>query len=131
MSSGTNTDVASLWGNEECMYAVGFDGLVLKLVGDHWQRLTFNSNAELYSICGFGSDNMYFCGSDGTIIHFNGAEFKEMPSQTMEFFLDIWGPSAEFVFAVGDMGISLNSTLDHEADVGQRAGQSIRGVYRR
>ena len=58
MSSGTNTDVAALWGNEECMYAVGFDGLVLRLVGDHWERLTFNSNAELYSICGFGSDNM-------------------------------------------------------------------------
>ena len=34
-------------------------------------------------------------------------EFKEMPSQTMEFFLDIWGPNEDFVFAVGDMGMIM------------------------
>ena len=30
-----------------------------------------------------------------------------MPSQTMEFFLDVWGPSREMVFAVGDEGMIL------------------------
>ena len=30
-----------------------------------------------------------------------------MPSQTMEFFLDVWGPSSEMVFAIGDEGMIL------------------------
>jgi len=31
----------------------------------------------------------------------------EMPTRTQDFFLDVWGPSKEMVFAVGDLGMVM------------------------
>ena len=86
---------------------MGFDGLVLKQDGEGWTRMTFNSGAEFYGVCGFGPEEVYLVGSEGAILKFDGVNFTEMPSQTMEFILDVWGPSRDMVFAVGDEGMIL------------------------
>jgi len=79
----------------------------LKQEDDKWKRLTINSNHEFYGFCGFGPDDMYICGSDGIIYKFNGNVVTEMPTRTQDFFLDVWGPSKEMVFAVGDLGMIM------------------------
>ena len=75
------------------MYAVGFDGLILKQEEDKWKRLTINSNHEFYGFCGFGPDDMYICGSDGIIYKFNVNVVNEMHTRTQDFFIDFCVPS--------------------------------------
>ena len=63
---------------------------------------------SLFGVWGTQTDNVYICGSHGTILHFDGEEWKVMETGTEEYLLSIWGTSDDNIFVVGD-----NSSILH------------------
>ncbi len=78
-------------------------------------------NNNLNGVWGNASDNIYFVGDDGTIIHYDGTDYSTMASNTTEDLNAIWGipfvknnPSdTENIFVVGDNGEAL---INEEGD---------------
>jgi len=78
-------------------------------------------NKNLNGLWGNASDNIYFVGDDGTIIHYNGTDFTSMESGTNKDLNAIWGLPSEKtdpdetdnIFVVGDDGETL---INEEGD---------------
>ncbi|MBU2629613.1 MAG: hypothetical protein KKE61_13430, partial [Proteobacteria bacterium] len=70
---------------------------------------------DLHGIWGNASDNIYFVGKSGTILHFDGSDFTTMTSTTTEDLNAIWGLPAQKtnpnvsdnIFVVGNNGETL------------------------
>ena len=63
---------------------------------------------SLFGVWGTSGDNIYICGSHGTILNFDGTDWKPMESGTEEYLLSIWGASSEDIYAVGDNAAMLH-----------------------
>ena len=73
--------------SSDCIYAVGDDGLVIRFDGDksgsicHWEEMhkcLDLTESHLLSIFGFGEDNIFVGGADGTMLHFDGVKWNSM-----------------------------------------------------
>ena len=56
---------------------------------------------HLLSIFGFGKDNIYVGGAEGTMLHFDGTKWNSMDLNGRWAINNIWGASPNNVFAVG------------------------------
>ncbi len=72
-------------------------------------------NKQFNGVWGNASDNIYFIGADGTIVHFDGQTFTQETSSTTQDLNAIWGlpesksdPAArDRIFVVGNNGMAL------------------------
>lgn len=76
----------------------------------HWNGMDWNQynltemgiNGGGRACWGTSSENMYFVGYQGAIVHFNGENFVQMESGTSTYLLDVQGtPNGQYVFAAG------------------------------
>jgi hypothetical protein len=66
----------------------------------------------LYSVWGSSPDNVWAVGDQGTIIHWDGVEWRKIASPVNLLLYDVWGSSASNVYAVR-FSLSQNSQLIH------------------
>ena len=100
-----------MWGEDiEHIHTVGGEGVYRFYNGKEFLRreeLT-DETVSLFGVWGMGNDNIYICGSHGTILRYDGTDWKSMQSGTKEYLLSIWGTSGENIFVVGDNSVMLH-----------------------
>lgn len=66
----------------------------------------------LYAVWGSSPDDVWAVGDKGTIIHWDGSEWKKVQSPVNLLLYDIWGASASDIYAIR-FSLSQNSQLIH------------------
>ena len=64
--------------------------------------MTSGTSENLKSIWGVTQKDIFIVGLDGTILHYDGSVWSAMDSGVTYSFYDIWGSSANNIFAVGN-----------------------------
>lgn len=64
--------------------------------------------STLEGIWGASPDDVFAVGEGGAILHYDGADWREMDSGVTEFLFDVWGVAPDDVFAVGYDGTILH-----------------------
>lgn len=72
------TYLRALWGFGDVVYAVGAFGTLAMYDGKIMTIIPIPTANHLSDIWGAGANNIYITGSDGTILHFNGHEWKHV-----------------------------------------------------
>jgi hypothetical protein len=97
------------------LFAVGFNGALLRFdladAASGWQTITnpAPTNAYLWDVWGCSDCSMAFAvGLFGTIIEYDGEEWRLIASPTEENLLAVWGSDETDVFAVGNKGTILH-----------------------
>ena len=67
---------------------------------------------SLNSVWGSSPDNVWAVGQRGTIIHWNGQEWKKVDSGVEYYLNDIWGTSPDNIYAIS-LSLSNNARLLH------------------
>ncbi|MEM9073345.1 MAG: hypothetical protein AAGE52_32875 [Myxococcota bacterium] len=101
----------SVWGpSSDNLYAVGgtpTEGVVWNRNADGWQEVPLGVSVPLLNwVYGFGADNIFFAGNEGTIVHWDGASFSVQNTPTSENLWGVWGAAPDDVYAVGGSGRS-------------------------
>ncbi|MBK6535930.1 MAG: hypothetical protein IPF99_42285 [Deltaproteobacteria bacterium] len=69
------------------------------------------SLSTLYGVWGAAPNDVWAVGEGGTILHWDGARWSSIPSNTTATLRSVWGASAGDVWAVGDNGTAVHYTL--------------------
>lgn len=107
--TGLDRAVLSAWGAgpRDVWFAGGGLGsgpgaLVLHFDGDAFVEETpMALSATLWWVFGLSSDDLYFCGEGGNILHRTGGAFAPMKSGTSYTLYGLWGTSDSNLWAVG------------------------------
>ena len=75
----------------------------------------------LYAVWGSAPDDVWAVGGHGTIIHWDGVEWKKVESPTEKLLTDIWGSSSNNIYAVG-------FSLINQAEIIHYDGNSWRNI---
>ena len=65
-------------------------------------------SSTFYAIWGSSSTDVYAVGDGGTILHYDGNTWSNMPSGTSDTLSAVWGSSSSDVYTVGTNGIILH-----------------------
>jgi photosystem II stability/assembly factor-like uncharacterized protein len=113
-SSGTASDLRSVYGNKKTLWAVGTGGTVLHSTdGETWKLQSSGTTSDLFSLYGTGDGKtMWAVGENGTILHSSDGEtWTTQSSGTTETLLSVYGTGdGKTLWAVGDNGSILHST---------------------
>ncbi len=74
-----------------------WDGVETSLM---WER-NIGTNETVEQIWGSSNSDIYFVGNEGTIVHYDGADFVKMESGTEVDLTDIWGVSNSEIWVAG------------------------------
>jgi YVTN family beta-propeller protein len=77
---------------------------VAELASGSWSQMSSGTTSNLLWVWGSSSSDVYAVGSDGTILHFDGASWSEMVGSTTYRVRAVWGSSASNIFGVGGTG---------------------------
>jgi len=66
--------------------------------------MTSGTTDDLYGIWGSSPSDVYACGTNGIILHYNGKTWSPMVSNSAVIFTRIWGSSPSDIFAVATLG---------------------------
>ncbi len=75
---------------------------------DGWGTQSSGTSLTLRDVWGSSASDMYACGVDGTVLHYNGTAWSPVSSNTTGDLYSIWGSSADDIFAVGEAGIVIH-----------------------
>ncbi len=100
-----------IWGNSGTdIYAVGSSGKIQHYNGSEWDEAVLG-DYFLQGVWGSSEDDIFvvgYDGADGVIFHSDGIEWSRMTAPATGALYDVWGTSANNVFAVGTAGTILN-----------------------
>ncbi|MGF1469779.1 MAG: hypothetical protein ACFCGT_26950 [Sandaracinaceae bacterium] len=95
------------------VFAVGGDaddgtgGRILRSDGDGWADVDHGLAVPLLNwITGFGPDDLWVVGVEGTMIHHDGSTWARVEVPTQEDLWGIWGAAPDDIWAVGGSGRS-------------------------
>lgn len=96
----------SVWGRSSTdVYAVGSDAgsgpLVLHFDGERWTRLSTGIRGDLWWVNGLASGPIFFGGTDGQILSYDGTTFTPMDTPDNGTVFGIWCAASDDVWAVG------------------------------
>ena len=86
---------------------MGDNGAILHFDGTTLSAMTSPTRETLVDVYGNSSTDVFAVGLSGTIVHYDGAEWKIQPSGVIDGLFGIWTSTAE-AFAVGDAGRILH-----------------------
>jgi hypothetical protein len=107
------------WGpSADDVYAVGgtpAEGLIMHFDGTAWTKVDTGLSFPLLNWCyGFGSDDITFVGTFGTVLHFDGAIFTKESTPTDQDLWGVWGSAPNDLWSVGGRGSAENqATILH------------------
>jgi hypothetical protein len=104
--------VWGVWGSSpDDLWAVGGEtagstGFIWRNQGDGWQEVElpdgFPRPGAWFKAWGTAADDVWFCGMDGALVHYDGSDFEEVDAATNRTLLTIHGrPDGSLVTAVG------------------------------
>ncbi len=102
--------VAALWGppGSDDLWAVGSDGLILRRSLGVWTRQPSGTSEPLHGVWGRNAMDVYAVGR-GTLLHFDGAAWRALPSPDPGDLLAIWGaPTGELLVAKANGRVVTN-----------------------
>lgn len=136
MESGTIENLRGVWGSSETdIFAVGDNGTILHYDGSIWSFMNSETTAWLLGLWGSSGADVFATGGNydatkgwwdasswdgGTILHYDGDSWSEMPNEAPSQILGVWGSSGNNVFAVGNEGIILRYVSDNDPCVFER-----------
>ena len=82
-------------------YATYNHSNVMYCDGKEWTHVETGVDADLFSIWGSASNNIFAVGESGTILHYDGSQWAQMTSGTTFDLRGVWGTSEGAVYAVG------------------------------
>jgi hypothetical protein len=91
-------------------YTIKWDG---KEWSDTQHKIEPEGNALVRNIWGFSSSDMFSVGVSGTVMHFDGAEWRPFETLGLDRFnsySDIWGTSKSDLYVVGDYDPQISSS---------------------
>lgn len=116
----------SAWGPDDSdrVYAVGGmplpsvdtgEGFIMARDGENWSALELPPGTPLLNwMIGFGDDNLFVAGNQGTVLHWDGSAWSTMDTPTEEQLWGIWGSAPDDLWAVGGGGrAESEATLLH------------------
>ena len=107
MTTGVDVTLLALWGSSmENIYAVGSDRIVLRYDGQTWITV-YGPEAALHfsSVWGSDPDHVFIAGDGAQILHCSTKECRWQDAPFHYPLADIWGRSAEDVYAAGSQGM--------------------------
>ncbi len=72
-----------------------------------WCRMNSGTTEDLHGVWGFNDEDVYAVGSNGTILHYDGAVWTQMESGTSTDLAGVWGCAPYNVVVTGDDGTIL------------------------
>lgn len=139
MPSGTTAGLNAVWGASATDVFAAGRGL-FHYDGQGWSPMTSPEGiGELRSIWGSSGEDVFAVGESGTVLHYDGTTWAEMPHVTVETLHAVWGSSTSNVYAVGEGGTVLHydgsawksvpvPTAYHLTGIWGRAGNDIFAV---
>jgi len=93
-------------------------GILYHWNGKEWERyhlwnmgILNESDGGVEYIWGSSPNNIYFVGGNGTIVHYNGSNFKKMASRTTCDLDDVFGIGENHIWAVGSATGEFQSVI--------------------
>jgi hypothetical protein len=75
--------------------------------------LNYELDGSLRAAWGTSSNDMFFVGDKGTIVHFDGANWRKFPKVTAKNLRSVWGTSSNDIWAAGFNSSTDESVLLH------------------
>ena len=120
----------SIWGSDGGeLFAAGFGGNILHIIGDTVEMVETVTDQTLYGIFGVGADTVFAVGDMGTILRFDGTAWSAMDSPTTETLYGVWGPSTDRLFAVGANGRILEFDGQHWSSMESPANTNLNDIF--
>lgn len=85
--------------------------------------------ASFSAVWGSAPDDVWACGSEGTIVHYDGKEMTLVPSNTDVRLLAVHGTAPDDVWFVGEMGTTLHWDGSTMTEVSHVADSTLLGVW--
>jgi len=102
--STANTDhLYAIWGTGLNDVWVGAQGKILRWDGLSWRPMLASpqTDASITGIWGTAADDVWTIARDGTVHHWNGTRWAQLPSTTSQELWGIWGSKPGTAFIVG------------------------------
>lgn len=96
-----------------------------------WQKTESNTKKDLNALFGFGPNDVWAAGEDGTVLHFDGTTWSSVSSGTSRTFNSIWGAAPDDVWFVGRSGAVVRwngATMSPVTGASSVDFHSVRGV---
>ena len=87
---------------------LGSPPVVADISPDGWASQSSNTTSTLYGVWGASSSDIFACGAEGVVLHYDGTYWAPVSSNVTNALNGIWGSSSNDVFAVGQNGIILH-----------------------
>ncbi len=106
-------------------------GLLLSLPGCTTapKPFLFRAVSDFGGVWGTSPTDVYAVGSDGRILHHDGAAWTAEPSGTTAILTDVWGTAADDVYAVGDAGAILHYDGTRWASMASNTTNALQGIW--
>jgi hypothetical protein len=99
----TDVDLLAAWGQDEHLWAAGWNGTILHYDGVEWHTEDTGTGATIYSIFGFALNDVWAAGDDGTVVHFDGTKWSSMDVGAYRGHLRaVWGAAPDDVWIGGE-----------------------------
>ncbi len=80
----------------------GMGPTVFHYDGTAWTKLdTGQVNIDLWQVFGFAGGDVFFGGSNGTMLRYRNGAFEKLPTPSTDIVFGLWGSSPDDVWAVG------------------------------
>jgi hypothetical protein len=108
---GPRPELYSLWAEQGVgtVFGVGRHGVIVRRTPyESWVALESPSKAPLLDIDGTGAKDLWAVGGGGTVLHFDGAQWRPVDSGTREGLVAVAAAAPDNVWAVGTRGTALH-----------------------
>ena len=125
---GDESPFNGVWcNNPSDVFAVGVHR-ILHFNGTDW-KVAAETSKVLQAIWGHSSRDVFAVGWEGTILHYDGTEWRTQASGTTQDLSSVWGTAPDNVFAVGDEGTALHYDGKKWRSVPTRTQESLSAVW--
>jgi hypothetical protein len=124
----TSNVISDIWVDGASGICVCYSGTIFRFNGQQASIDTLWSG-DVLGVWGTSGSSVYACGSDGTLLHYDGSAWNGLQSNTSSTLTDIWGTSDNDVFAVGLSGTILHSDGQGWAQMESPADRAIYSIW--
>lgn len=135
-SPPASAGLSDVWGvGANDLHVVGGDGVAFRRLDGEWIELATGTTSSLVRVRGNRADNVWALGSDGTVLHFDGAGWSAAASVSTDVWVEtLWVGVDDTVYVLGeptmdgeDGGDGPAVVMRLEADVWTPLGPPLEG----
>jgi hypothetical protein len=113
----TGLEARRVWGTSaDNVYAARYQPLHFD--GSVWSELDLGTDESFYSVHGSSPVDVYFTGTNGTVIHYDGTESRLIDAGVTTYVLDVWSNGSDDVYLVSEDIVHFDGTAWETVDTG-------------